>query len=110
MYKYQNLLQFYVLNYDHTNRKVEMFNIFDNVFVLEKSIKAIDEYKKDKDVEKLYNTILFAVKCEEWSRYEYEVLVGPFLENLDYFEKWDCYSQFEPNARMFINNLVHQLG
>lgn len=106
---YTELLHFYVLNYDHSRNKVEMFNVFNNVYVLESSIEAIEEYRKDRDVEKLKDSILKAVKYEEYGRYQYEVLVGPFSDEYDKLEKWDCYKQFESNIDMFIKYLVSSL-
>ena len=107
--KYADLLKFNVLNYDHSRNKVEMFNVFNNIHVLERSVEAIEEYKKDKDTEKLKDAILKAVKYEENGRYQYEVLVGPFADSYDKLEKWNCYEQFESNIDMFIKYLASSL-
>lgn len=83
--------EFYVLNHDFNRNKVEMFNIFRNIYVQEWTEKAIKKYlrspKKFK-YESFFNkevTYGFDGLCKEvesilrhelWSRCEYEVAVG----------------------------------
>lgn len=83
--------EFYVLNHDFNRNKVEMFNIFRNIYVQEWTEKAIKKYlrapKKFK-YESFFNKEViygFDGLCKEvesilrhelWSRCEYEVAVG----------------------------------
>ena len=108
-------LEFYVLNYNHNSRKVEMFNIFQNIRVSEGVEKAVKGYLKDKEnytyetngfsnpttlkgYEAIKTNIDDTIKWQEWSRVEYEISVGDaFEEDLDKYEKWDCYTQAHAN-------------
>ena len=83
--------EFYVLNHDFNRNKVEMFNIFRNIYVQEWTEKAIKKYlrspKKFK-YESFFNKEVvygFDGLCKEiesifrhelWSRCEYEIAVG----------------------------------
>lgn len=83
--------EFYVLNHDFNRNKVEMFNIFRNIYVQECTEKAIKKYlrspKKFK-YESFFNKEViygFDGLCKEvesilrhelWSRCEYEIAVG----------------------------------
>ena len=83
--------EFYVLNHNFNRNKVEMFNVFRNIYVQERTEKAIKKYlrspKKFK-YESFFNKEVvygFDGLCKEvesilrhelWSRCEYEVAVG----------------------------------
>jgi hypothetical protein len=46
---------------------------------------------------------------QEWSRVEYEISVGDaFEDDLDNFEKWDCYQQCVPNIPMITREVIWQ--
>ena len=84
--------EFYVLNYNFNRKKVEMFNIFNNIIVQERTEKAIKKYLRSpkkfsytpfgKETETLYGfdalckEIESIIRCEEWARCEYEIAVG----------------------------------
>lgn len=83
--------EFYVLNHDFNRNKVEMFNIFRNIYVQEWTEKAIKKYLRNpkkfkyesffnKEVvygfDGLCKEIESILRHELWSRCEYEVAVG----------------------------------
>ena len=108
MDKYRDKLKFYVLNYDWINHNVIKYNIFDNIRVYEETLKIIKQYNNnemsfDDFVEELKGIISWQEAC----RREYEISVGDaFEKDMDKFEKWDCYMQFAPNAKMFAEYLL----
>ena len=84
--------KYYVLNHDFNRDKIELFNIFDNYYVQERTEKEIRKYLRSpknykydsffKDEEPVYG---FDGLCkqferilmgEEWGRCEYEIAVG----------------------------------
>lgn len=117
--------EFYVLNYDFNRRKIKMYNIFNNIHVQEWTEKAVRKYLRNpkkftfvpyiKDGEEVYGFDGFVkeldriIRCEEWSRTEYEIGCGYAFEN-DYtnLEKWDCYQQCKPNMEMIAREVIFQ--
>ena len=128
--------EFYVLNLDFNRDKIINYNIFNNIIVQERTEKAVKKYLRcpkkfkyepfSKDAETLYGFEAFCkeieliIRCEEWSRCEYEIAVGSLfiteirdvvreveqgnlaIENLydelkkidsrnSKLEKWDCF-------------------
>lgn len=104
----QDKLKFYVLNYDFNKKKVVHFNIFNNIHVYESTLELIKDYNDKKySFDEFVKELINIVKWQEWSRRQYEISVGDAFEtNLDKFEKWDCFKQFEPNAEMFAHYLL----
>ena len=117
--------EFYVLNYNFNRRKVEMFNIFNNILVQEHTEKAVRKYLRSpknfvyksfhKDVEPIYGfdalvkEIDHIIKWQEWGRREYEVSVGDAFEtDCEKLEKWDCYGQAKPNIKMITYEVIRQ--
>ena len=83
--------EFYVLNHNFNRNKIEMFNIFRNIYVQERTEKAIKKYlrsQKKLKYESFFNKEVvygFDGLCREiesilrhelWSRCEYEIAVG----------------------------------
>ena len=87
--------------------KLVIYKIFDNSHTNSYSVKAIEQYKKDKDREKLRDSIEKAVKLEQLSRFEYESVIGDIFETFS--TKIDTYEQFYLNIDMFIDALVQRL-
>lgn len=87
--------------------KLVIYNIFDNSRTYSYSVKAIEQYKKDKDREKLRNSIEEAVKLEQLSRFEYESVIGDIFETFS--TKIDTYEQFYVNIDLFIDALIQRL-
>lgn len=87
--------------------KLVIYNIFDNSRTYSYSIKAIEQYKKDKDREKLRNSIEDAVKSEQLCRFEYESVICDTFETFN--TKIDTYEQFYINIDLFIDALILRL-
>ena len=103
--KYRNILVYNVYLTDMMTDELRVFNVFDNSRTFFDSCKAIEEYKKDKDLEKLKDSIDKAVKFEQWSRVQYEVCYSELLLRNQY--KIDTYSIFHLNLDIFIRYLVN---
>ena len=120
--------EYYVLNYDFNRQKVEMFNIFNNIHLQEETEKEVRKYlrspskycyrKYDFGTKEYYyiygfdglcETIKSLIMWQEWSRVEYEIFVGDaFEDDLNKFEKWDCYMQCEPNIPIIAREVIWQ--
>ena len=117
--------EFYVLNYDFNRRKVEMFNIFNNVLVQEHTEKAVKKYLRSpknfkyesfyKNVEPIYGfdalvkEIDSIIHWQERGRSEYEIGVGyAHSIDMDKYEKWDCYQQAKPNMTIIAYEVIRQ--
>ena len=103
--KYKDILIYNTFRTD--SGKLVIYNIFDNVHTYSYSIKAIEQFKKDKDREKLRNSIEDAVKSEQLCRFEYESVVGNVFETFK--TKIDTYEQFYINIDLFIDALILRL-
>lgn len=103
MQNYKDILVYktYRINLDN---KLEAYNIFDNTKTHMRACKAIDEYLKTKDRDKLKTDIDSAVKSEQYARFEYESIVTDLIGNKQF--KIDTYQQFAVNLDMFVNCLV----
>ena len=101
---YRDILVYNVFRTD--SGKLVIYNIFDNIRTYSYSIKAIEQFK-DKDREKLRNSIEDAVKSEQLCRFEYESVVGDVFETFS--TKIDTYEQFYINIDLFIDTLIQRL-
>ena len=116
--------KYYVLNYDWNAKKVINFNIFCNSLLNEwtnrevrKYLRSPSKYCHYRSMDKT-NVYGFEGFCEElsnliawqeWGRREYEISVGDAFENdLEKFEKWDCYAQCKPNIDMIAREVIWQ--
>jgi hypothetical protein len=89
-------LEWNVLIYDLNSRKIKLYNIFRNDFILE--IRNKSKSKKIKTYLELKEYINNWAKYYYWSKTEYEIAVGGlFSEYPDEFEKIDIYRQIEMN-------------
>lgn len=117
--------EFYVLNYNTNKRKVEMYNIFNNINVQKWTEKAVKKYVRapkkftyepfNKDEEVLYGfdalvrEIDRTIAWQEKSRREYEISVSDAFEtDINKLEKWDCYKQAKPNMEMITREVLWQ--
>ena len=145
--------EYYVLNHDFNRDKIVLFNIFNNYCVQEwtekeikKYIRSPKNYKYDsflKDEEPVYGfeglckRFEQILRCEEWSRCEYEIAVGGiFITELSdiiraverkeiaidnvydeiqkknkrnsKLEKWDCFQQAQKNIPMIMRECIWQ--
>ena len=103
--KYRDILVYNTFRTD--SGKLVIYNIFDNSRTYSYSVKAIEQFKKDKDREKLRDSIEEAVKLEQLSRFEYESVVGDIFETFS--TKIDTYEQFYVNIDLFIDALIQRL-
>ena len=121
-----NILQFEynVLNYDCNGHKIVPFNIFRNILVQEETEKAVRKYLRNpknftyksfdgKEVlhgfDALVKELDGIIKCEEWSRREYEISVSDaFTTDCSKLEKWDCYGQAHMNIEMIAREVIWQ--
>lgn len=103
-------LQYYVLNENfNRNQCIEPYNIFNNYRVREETCNALDDYYAGRISFKEFKTRLEnAVKYEEWSRCEYEIVVSPWPGFADesHDQKIDCYEQFMMNSDMVARYIV----
>lgn len=122
-------LKFYVLNYDWNANKVVNYNIFNNINVYESTVREAKKYLRNPSKYKRYisglggeesyylygkeafvDELRSIVSWQEWSRREYEISVGDAFEtDLNKFEKWDCYRQFEPNKELVADYVLAQV-
>lgn len=118
------IFKFYVLHYDHIAKKVDAYNIFNNLKVYRRTMEEVERYCRLEDEYKyvrhglnhtdvLYGFEAFVknldgiIQCEEWSRREYEISVADAFENdLSKFEKWDCYQQAHPNMEIIAREVI----
>lgn len=103
--RYRDVLVYNTFRTD--SGKLVIYNIFDNVHTYSNSVKAIEQFKKDKDREKLRDSIEEAVKLEQLSRFEYESVVSDVFETFS--TKIDTYEQFYINIDLFIDALIQRL-
>lgn len=65
--KYKDILVYNTFRTDYG--KLVIYNIFDNIHTYSYSVKAIEQFKKDRDKEKLRDSIEEAVKLEQLKRF-----------------------------------------
>ena len=96
--------EFYVLNYDFNGKKIEAFNIFCNVKLLDGIDRLLVEYISIDDFcEKLDSLLRYCF----WSKREYEISVADaFEEDLSKYEKIDVYRQVAPNLKLIANLII----
>lgn len=101
---------FYALNYNFNERKIEFFNVFNNILVYEHTVKAVNDYWKGKyTLEEFINELDHIIMWQEWSRCEYEIAVGYlFEEDMDKFEKIDCYQQAHANIDLVAQQVINE--
>lgn len=101
---------FYALNYNFNKKKIEFFNVFNNILVYEHTVKAVKDYWKGKyTLEEFINELDHIIMWQEWSRCEYEIAVGYlFEENMDKFEKIDCYQQAHANIDLIAQQVINE--
>lgn len=102
---YRDILVYNVFRTD--SGKLVIYNVFDNSRTYSNSVKAIEQFKKDKDREKLRDSIEEAVKLEQLCRFEYESVIGNVFETFS--TKIDTYEQFYVNIDLFIDALIQRL-
>lgn len=116
----ESIFKFYVLNYDVNHHKIVYYNIFNNIIVHERTLKAVKRYNRFRNkakYPKLDGTCLYGfegfceelrsiIMGEEWGRCEYEIMIGDLCASNT--EKWDCYGQAKPNIEMIAREVIYQ--
>ena len=99
-----------VLNYNFNTKKVEFYNIFNNIYVNEYTNKLCVDYKKKKMTFDDFVTELdHIIKWQEWARCEYEIGVGyAFETDCNKLEKIDCYDQAHANIRIIAKYVLEE--
>lgn len=103
--RYRDILVYNTFRTD--SGKLVIYNIFDNIYTYSYSVKAIEQFKQDRNREKLRNSIEDAVKSEQLSRFEYESVISDVFETFK--TKTDTYEQFYINVDLFIDTLIKRL-
>ena len=112
--------EFYVLNYNSISKQVEMFNIFNNATVYNRTLSAVKKYCRNpknysyakiaccnKNNETIYGFEGFCkelesiIMHEEWSRIEYEIAIKSL-------KKLDCYTQASPNTEIIARDVIYK--
>lgn len=101
---------FYALNYDFNGRKVEFFNVFNNILVYDYTVKAVKDYWKGKyTLEEFTKELDHIIMWQEWSRCEYEIMVGDLFEqDPNKYEKIDCYQQAHANIDLIVQQVINE--
>lgn len=96
-------MEWYVLNENFNEKKIEHFNIFDSWTFSEAVKNLLTNFITFEDfVEKLDKELKYAF----WSKAEYEILImGLFDEKAI---KIDVYSQVKPNIKILANYIIDE--
>ena len=101
---------YYALNYNFNGKKIEFYNIFNNIHVYDSTVKAVKDYWKGKyTLEEFINELDHIIMWQEWSRCEYEIAVGYLFEkDMDNFERTDCYQQAHANIDLIAQQVINE--
>ena len=98
-------MQWYVLNYDFNQKKVNYFDIF-NSSRFNDCIKEMRETQWN-SVEDFIERLDSVLRYCFWSKREYEISVGDAFEtDCKKLEKIDVYSQVKPNINMLAKYIL----
>lgn len=103
--------EWYVLNenFNH-NHSIEPYNIFNNIRVNEETNALCVKYKRDKmTFENFTEELRKIIMWQEWSRCEYEIVVGSlFAHEEKDLKKIDCYEQALPNIKIIAKYVLEE--
>lgn len=111
------IFEFYVLRYDINKGKIVPFNIFDNRYVYDEILNAINKFYEtnlnqiDEKIalEQLIHSIKNAFKHEYLYRRQYEISVGDAFEvDCKNLQKFDVYQQIEMNFGTILKLIAYQ--
>lgn len=102
--------EFYVLNYNPYEKKVENYNIFNNFYVNRRAHELAELFVAHKisfdEVRKGLDDIC---RSEFWGLREYEILVSDaFVYDISRAERWDCYAQVLPNLDTITHMIIEK--
>lgn len=100
--------EFYVPQYNFNAKKIEMWNIFDNIHVYNNVVKLTrDHIKNGTPYEEYKEELRKIIQWQEWGRCEYEVLIGGWPPT-DELEKWDAYGMALPNIDLIAQMCIER--
>ena len=101
---------FYALNYNFNGKKLEFYNVFNNIHVYDSTVKAVKDYWKGKyTLEEFTKELDHIIMWQEWSRCEYEIMVGDLFEqDPNKYEKFDCYQQAHANIDLVAQQVINE--
>ncbi len=111
------IFEFYVLKYDINTRKIVPFNIFDNRYVYDEILNAINKFYEtnlNEINEKpallvLIHSIKNAFRLEYLYRRQYEISLGDAFEvDCKNLQKFDVYQQIEMNFGTILKLIAYQ--
>lgn len=103
--------EWYVLNENfNRNHSIEPYNIFNNIRVNEGTNALCVKYKRDKmKFEDFVEELRKIIMWQEWSRCEYEIVVGSlFAHEEKDLKKIDCYQQALPNMKIIAKYVLEE--
>ena len=102
--------EWYVLNeYFNRNHSIEPYNIFNNIRVNEETNNLCVKYKRDKmSFENFTEELRKVIMWQEWSRCEYEIMVGGLFSDMNDYQKIDCYQQALPNMKIIAKYVLEE--
>lgn len=103
--------EWYVLNENfNRNHSIEPYNIFNNIRVNDETNVLCVKYKRDKMAfEDFTEELRKIIMWQEWSRCEYEIVVGSlFAHEEKDLKKIDCYEQALPNIKIIAKYVLEQ--
>lgn len=111
------IFEFYVLKYDINKGKIILFNIFDNRYVYDEILDAINKFYETNlnEIDEkpalliLIDSIKNAFKHEYLYRRQYEISVGDAFEvDCRNLQKFDVYKQIEMNFAIILKLIAYQ--
>lgn len=99
-------LQFYVLISNFGNKKVDMYNIFNNIVIYEDIVKML---KKNPSREELRKELDSVCMNQLWGRHEYEIEARQYASN-DELIRVDAYQQVKANLDVLVDYLIGLIG
>lgn len=94
-------LEFYVLNENFNEKRIESFNIFRSSRFNNGVVELLNNFISfDNFVEELDKLAKYAF----WSKAEYEIMVGDLFGKVE--EKVDIYRQIKPNLKLIAKMII----
>lgn len=99
-------MEWYVLNYNFNEKKVEYFNIFRSCRFSDGVEELLENFVSFEDFSEKLNRLL---RYCFWCKAEYEIMVGRLCEeDTNKYTKVDIYSQVKPNIRVLAKYILDE--
>lgn len=101
-------LEWYAIEYDDNEKKIQVFNVF---WCIDKEeIAKLVRKKEIYDLLTLKTYLNREFMYHYWSKCEHEILVGDmFEEDINKFEKIDVYYQLKPNLNRIVEYVNREM-